>query len=350
MFKKILSALLVCCSVASLWAYAPPAAGQSLYQLTTPDVISGGATVAGGAFAYSAVSQAVVNPAVIASEQRIVLDTGVTVLTGTRNGKDGSVGVPSIYAGLVIPTKMGVFSASGQSLNGSFDKMPLGNTFTGRGGFAKEMDDRLNVGADLYLSIGKTTAGFDWAFGSDLGFTWYLGSFKYLPFMSDVRWGGTISSLGKNLHTSSSTYSAYPGIFTPAVGIAGTLFNVKAISGAAAVDLAVPSFQDIALNAVFDVRVSDFLSVKTGWDVDLLDAKNKTASYLPSVSVAVTFGHTSKADSILSKIGGQESEFNLSGAFKQVTNDVTAYSAGATIKVGLPDTTAPSIVLWEDEE
>ncbi len=350
MLKKITAALLVCCTAAVVWAYEPPAAGQLTYQLTTPDVLAGGATVAGGAFAYSAVSQAAVNPAVIASEQRIVLDAAATMLTGTKNGKDNALGLPSIYAGLVIPSKMGVFSASFQQLNAEFDKMALGTTATARGGFAKEMDDNLNVGADLYLSIGKTTAGFDWAFGGDLGFTWYLGTWKYLPFMTDVRWGATLSSLGKNLHTSSTAYSAFPGICTPAVGIAGTLFTFKGISGAAAVDLAVPSFQDIALNTLLDVRVSDFLAVKAGWNLDLLESLNKTASYLPYVSVGVTFGHTSKDDSFLAKMGGQQSEFNLGGAFRQLTNDVTAYSAGATIKVGLPDTTAPSIVLWEDEE
>ncbi len=68
----------------------------------------------------------------------------------------------------------------------------------------------------------------------------------------------------------------------------------------------------------------------------------------PSTLLVVLF--QPEIRNFLAKMGGQQSEFNLGGAFRQLTNDVTAYSAGATIKVGLPDTTAPSIVLWEDEE
>ncbi len=349
MFKKSLSVLLLSVAAVTVWAYAPPAAGQLTYQITTPDVLAGGATVAGGAFEYSSVAHAAVNPALTAPEQRIVADGAATILTGTLGGEK-KLGVPSFYLGLVIPTKMGVFSGSGQGLFANFDNMALGNTFTTRGGFAKEIDDRLNVGADLYLSIGSTNAGFDWALGTDLGFTYEMGTWKYLPFMSDIRWGAALTGLGKNLHSSADSYSAFPGIFTPSAGIAGTLFTWKALSGAAAVDLSVPSFQDVAFNALVDIRVSDFLSVKTGWNFDLLETLNKTASYLPYVTVGVTFGHTSKDDSFLSKMGGQQSEFNLGGTWRQLTNDVTAYSAGATIKLGLPDTSAPAIVLWEDEE
>jgi len=350
MLKRIIAASVLCLAAVAIWAYAPPAAGQLTYQITTPDVLAGGATVAGGAYEYSAVSQSAVNPTLTASEQRIVLDVGATMLSGTKDGVEGALSLPSFYAGIAIPTKMGVFTGSGQILNAGFDNMNLGNSVTARGGFAKEIDDKLSVGTALYLTIGKTASDFDWAFGSDVGFIYHLGTWKYLPFMRDIRWGAAVTNIGKNMFAQSGVYSAYPGICTPTVGIAGTLFQYKAVSGAAAVDVSVPSFQDLGFNTVFDLRVSDFLSVKTGWNVDLLESMNKTASYLPYVTIGVTFGHTSKDDSFLSKMGGQESQFNLSGAWRQLTSDVTAYSAGATIKLGLPDTSAPVIVLWEDEE
>ncbi len=350
MFKKIFSAVVLCTVAAAVWAYTPPAAGQMMYQISTPDVLSGGATIAGGAFEYSAVSHAIVNPALTASEQRIVADLGVTLLSGTLSEKKNALTAPSFYIGLAIPTKTGVYTVSGQSLTAGYDTMALGNTFTARGGFAKEMGDHLNVGIDTYVSLGKTGVGFDWALGSNLGFTWNMGTPRWLPFMTDVRWGATISDLGKNLRSQKGSYSAYPGIFTPGVGIAGTLFSAKAIKGAVAFDMTAPSFMDIGFNTVFDVRVAEVLSVKTGWNFDLKDTLSKKAGYLPYVTVGFTFGHTSKDTSLLAKKGYKQNEFNVSGAWRQMTEDVHAFGAGATVKLGLPDKTAPEISLWEDEE
>ena len=71
MLKKIIASAVLCAG-AALYAYNPPAGGQNLLRISSPELLSEGASAAGGAL-YSVSPDSVVNnPALTAFEQRAV--------------------------------------------------------------------------------------------------------------------------------------------------------------------------------------------------------------------------------------------------------------------------------------
>ena len=51
---------------------------------------------------------------------------------------------------------------------------------------------------------------------------------------------------------------------------------------------------------------------------------------------------------MLAKTGWAQSEMTVSGAWKQLYKNINAVSVGATLNLGLEDTQAPEIILWEN--
>ncbi|MBQ0167677.1 MAG: hypothetical protein KBT02_11280 [Treponema sp.] len=349
MKKKLLSVLVLvfCCGL--VCAYNPPSGGELLYLLATPQSLSNGASAAGGALPYATAEHTAINPALVAGEQRIVVNAGFTGLFGPED--DSGFG-SAMHVGAVIPTKYGVFTGAVQGVFTDFQIFDLGNTMTIRGGFAKDISDSIHVGASLASSFGS---GF--GFFGDLGVLWNKGTIHKLPWLKDVRIGFALTELGLPVSNADAValntekdISGYPGWVTPRAGIAGTLISAEKLKFGASADIATPSFQNILVDLGLQCLLFDTVRIKTGWEFNLRECIAGTAVYYPDVTVAVKIGFRSKDDSFLTEHGWQQSELVPAAGYRYLEDGVQAYSAELAAHLGLKDTEAPVIELWADEE
>lgn len=348
MSKKLLSVLvlLLCCGL--VCAYNPPAGGELLYQLVSPQILSNGASAAGGALPYATAEHTAVNPALVAGEQRVVLNVGATGLLGPDS--DAVFGIAG-HAGIVIPTKSGVFTGMIQTNSTKFQLINYGSSATIRGGFAKEITDSLSVGISAAISFGKSFGGF-----GDLGVLWNKGKINKLPFLKDVRIGFALTELGYPYRNPEADglfdrdVTGFPGWVTPRAGIAGTVLSAEKLKAGVSADISAPSFQNVIFDLGFQLIALDMIRVRTGWEFNLCESLAGTATYFPDIAVSVKIAFRSKDDSFLTEHGWQQSEMVPALGYRYLDDGVNAYSAGLDLHLGLKDTQAPIVELWADEE
>lgn len=348
MHKKIIFLFLMVSTLCTVvFAYNPPASGELLYQLSIPEALSGGASTAGGGLANEQTAQIVINPALLATEQRMV---GNVAYTALYNGSDDVSYGQSIYGGLVYPTKYGVLTGSLQYVNIPVSSVLLENNFTIRGAFSKDVEENLFVGAGLYGGFGS-----DWSLGLDLGFVYSIGTIKKIPVLSNVRWGGALTGIGKTYDPDTTGYidnnedsTGFPSLSTLRTGLAATFLDLEKIKGGFSTDIAFPTFQNVIFDSGLQFEIAGFLYIDTGWEFNLLETLEGVGSYLPSISLSVKLGFASDNDSYLGERGWSENEIVPSVAYRQLTNNTQVVSGGASFYLGLPDTEAPEIELWEE--
>lgn len=349
MSKKLLSVLvlLMCCGL--VCAYNPPAGGELLYQVVTPQILSNGASVAGGALPYATAEHTAVNPALVAGEQRIVLNAAGTFLSGPES--DPVSGLAG-HAGIIIPTKYGVFTGMLQSTSTHFQLINYGTNATIRGGFAKDITDSISVGISGVCTFGKTVGGF-----GDLGVLWNKGKISKLPWLKDVRIGFALTELGlpyKNPDANplfdTKPMTGFPGFITPRAGIAGTVISAEKLKAGISADISLPACQNVVADFGLQVVVADLIRIKTGWEFNLCETLAKKATYYPDVAVSMKIAFRSKDDSFLTEHGWQQSEMVPAVAWRYLEDGVNAYSAGLALHLGLKDTEAPLVELWAEEE
>ncbi len=346
MVKKILLLLVLISVSLFVYAYNPPIMGENLYNLTSPSMLSGEASVAGGSLFYVSPEHMGINPALPASEQRVVINGAYTGLFGVN--KDKNYG-QAFYAGTMFPTKFGVLSGAVQGVFSDFADMDLGDTFTIRGAFSKDFYEDFYVGFGLAGGFGT-----DYAVFADVGILYLPGTIEWLSFMKDIRLGVSFTQLGKTFNPDSigvkgnDSTSGIPSMFTPRFGFAGTLFDIKNIKAGISLDLAIPTFQNILFDTNLQCKLFDIVTISSGWQFNLVETMKNKASYIPSVSVSFKFDIDKKSTSDSTYNMGNHNEITVASAFKSLSNDVTVVSAGGGIHFGVIDTVAPEIILWEE--
>ena len=341
--KLILAVLLTGC-ISLLFAYNPSAGGELMYQLQTPDVLADGASVAGGALFSASAEHIAINPALTSEEQRIVINLDYTALAGSSYGQ-------TMFLGTIFPTKYGVLTFSGQGIFATLDELDLGNCFTMRAGFSKDISEELYVGTDLACTIGS-------GFGiyGDFGFYYKAGSVKWLPFLKDVKFGGVLTGCGLPYNNSSKSaldseeaVTGFPGLVTPHAGLSGTLVTTDKFKMGLSADLAFPTFQNIVFDTGLQMLIADFVRVRTGWNFNLRECMAGKASYIPSIAVSAKIAFKTQ-NSFMNKNGWAESEVEIPAGYRQLTGGVHAISAGATLHLGMQDNKEPVIKLWDGED
>ncbi len=344
--RKTILIFVMICMCFSIYAYNQTANGNNLFEFTSPRLISSASSVTGGGLKGITSASTVVNPALTAGEQRWTLDLDYSAFIGTS--PESSYG-QGMQIGFIMPSRFGVGTVVLQGL--FLDKTPqlnLGNIFTIRSSFAKDITDELYFGVGLYGGFGA-----DWALAGDIGFWYNIKQIKWLPFLKDARWAVSVTGLGKSyqkeiLALNGESTSDYPMPFTPRVGVAGNLFDVKNFSGGISLDLSFPTFQNVVFNAGLEFMIANMIRISTGWKADLKEILAEKTALLPTAGISFKFNFSGSEDSFLAKKGWQKSEAEVSGAYKYFENDLHLASGGMTLRLGQKDTVAPEIILWEE--
>ena len=350
--KKVITTILVGLTIFSaLSAYNPPLGGESLYDYSSPEALAGRKSVTGGALFAAGADSLVINPSLAAREQRVNLNLGYTFLHSMDEANKHKVG-SAFQLGLLIPSKMFVFSGY---INGTFlpfKELNLGNSFSFHTGLAKEITDKLDIGLSINTGIAWNET-VSWALGANLGFNYLQGD---LGFIKDFRYGASILNLGKNFNLpenigpASGPSTHFPNIATIKMGASGTLFNNNFMKIGAALDLTTAMFQNLVVDFNAQFLFNNMIYVSIGEKINISEACYNRWSAIPSVGIGVNFKFNVNNIDYLDSKGWNESEMTVNAAYKNLYSSVNAYSIGADVDMGMQDTVAPVITIIEEDE
>lgn len=348
--KKTLVVAALLCLAADIFAYNPPRGGEDLNRLDNPELLSGAASAVGGP-AMTVVSGSVAyNPALIAGEQRIGLDIGATMFVNYNAYEgDNDLGF-GMSGGLILPTKWGVFAGNVSATFVDFYGMNLRNTMIFNGAAAKDINDKLSVGANIYFGL-YMGDGADFSVGADLGALYKLDDFACFK---SPRLGFSLLNLGKpapdyaEYGVKAGEPSGYPSILTPRAGFGATVFEFKKLSGSFSVDVASPMCQNVVTDLAFTLDFNDFVKVNFSSQfnfVEIIERKGDGINLI-SIGASIKLGMNSKK---LTEKNAEWEQSEIIPAFatQPLYTGIEAISVGAKLNLGARDTTAPEIILWD---
>lgn len=347
MKKIVLAVVLAVLAAAALNAYNAPVYGDSIYELSSPKTLSGGASVAGGPIFNAGPDSIISNPAVPAREQRVVLNAGYTALFSTNSANSKTFGT-AFQGSILIPFKLCILTGYVNGTFVPFEEMNLRNSMGFKAAISKPITEKLDLGLGL-------SSGFCWGAGKDgliacdLGGVYHFGD---LGFMKDFRLGVSFLNLGKTFTKSevigiyADGITSYPNVATLKVGAAASLFKNDIFDIAYAVDLTAPSFMNLIVDASvqFSIKETVFLGVSEKFNIREMAAGN--VCMIPAVSLNFKFAFDFGKNDYMKKNGWEQSEFNVYGAYRNINSSVTAASLGVDLMLGMKDTTPPVIELW----
>jgi len=341
----VLTAVSVC-----LFAYNPPAGGENVFGIAGPQQLTSASSAAGGAIFDVTPSSQVFNPALQAYEQRIMLDAGFTSLYSSDD-PDHSWG-SAFSGGILVPTKWGVGSAEMIGSFVPFYEMQTGKSLNLKASFAKDVTEKLAVGAGFGCGyfFGYDT---DWAAGLDLGVLYRYGT---LGPLQDVRFGVSLLNLGKT-YTDTTVVGIdekkdagmFPGIATLRTGMGATFYKNSGLTGAFSVDAAIPTMQNFILDTGVQLMIRDFLKISTSWEYNAREVMEGSKNWMPSLGITWRFVFNAKDNQFMKEKGWQESEMAVSAGWQHMYDHINAISGGAVLKLGLKDTDAPKITIGKSE-
>lgn len=344
---------------AAVFAYNPPVGGEYVYTFTSPQMLSGGASACGGAEFNIVPASIIFNPAITAGEQRTVADLSASVLINTNTNdlpgnEDSTLGF-GFQLGLIIPTRYTVFTGTVQGLFADFNNMNLRDTVSIHLGASKEiLEKQFYIGMNVYGGF-YTGNDSDFTAGVDLGALYFFQ--RDFAFLKDPRLGIAMLNIGKPLNgyntygvkEKEGNFSAedYPGLFTPRFSFGSTLFKAANVKGSFTTDASFPTFQ----NAIFDISYGmtffDIIHLNAGWSFNVVEASEKDyINAIPSIGLSFKFLINSKK---LGKEDWAQSEIIPALAWQEVYEGIEVVSLGAKVNLGLADTSAPEIILWNEE-
>lgn len=341
--KRIVFMLCAIFSAYSLFAYNPPAGGESAQTFFSPDLLGGQASVTGGPFADGNPADLASNPALSAYEQRTIFDLSYAAVIGFKQNTAGDSGWKGHLANadFLYPTRWGVIATDVHFFKSSFASLPWGTAGSLRLSYSKDLTERLALGVGLYGVLGV-----DWGLGADLGVLYRFGN---LGFAKDSRLGIALTGMGKPYNPNRGGVkgltgtSGFPGMFTPRVGFASTFVAVKNFKLGMAFDLSFPTFQNVVFDTGLHMKFAEIVTFKAGWNFNLVETLYHVQTYIPSFGLACTIRLNSKDEN--SSNGWEQSEITPQLAAKPLTDSIWAIGAGVNVKVGKKDTSAPTITI-----
>jgi len=323
-----------------LFAYNPPSGGEGATSLLSTELLGGGTSAAGGAFGTPRPGESVINPALGADEQRITLDASYATVFGA--GSDKGIG-HIVNLGGIMPTRWAVLTGSLNFLNSPFETFPLGTAGSLNASISKELTDNFSVGSGI-----SATTGTGWGITGELGILYKFGT---VGFLKDARLGASLTGIGRPFTPDAEgikegSTTGYPSMFTPHTGFSATLVNAKNVKIGASTDFSFPTFQNFAFNAGVEALFKDILTIRTGWNFNLMETIKSRQTYIPSVGIGVNLKINSKdKNSFLARNGWGNSDITPTAALKPIYKDIYAAGAGVNVRLGVIDTKAPDIAI-----
>jgi len=349
--------------ISSVSAYNPPAFGDSIFELSNPKALSGAYSVAGNDTVGLGPDSIIVNPALPAESQRVMLNAAYTALVSAESlNKDysdyGTYG-NAFQTAVLVPFKWFNFSGYVNGTMAPMMEMYLKNSVTFKAGLSKQITPKLNIGVngDAGFAWGK---GSDWAAGAGLGFTYDIGELGFIP---DLRIGAAVLNLGKYYDLdftgveSAKSSSWYPSFSTLKGGIGVTFFKNDTLKIDGSADVTVPFVQNVILDFGAQVAIKNQFIFSVAEKVnfkelaDYKDYSGKSRNHLiPALGFFYKFSFDVRNNSFFEKHDWGTNDLQISGAYRNLYNTVNAISVGADLTLGQEDTSAPDIELWSDEE
>lgn len=363
--KRIVLAAALFLTATALFAYNVPYGGEELFRITSPELLSGAASASGGANFTVLPASIAYNPAIPAGEQRVTADLSGALLFNSHQLpiQDTHADSPfggGFQAGVIIPTKIAVFSGTVSGLFSNFLNMDLGNSISFKAGVSKEVFERLSLGANVYGGGYWAQGDGDFSVGIDVGVLYEFGD---LGIFKDARVGVAILNIGKNggnfLRSTKRLYdgrreTGYPSFFTPRVSFASAIWQTDDLALSFSADLAFPSFQNVVFDAALGLDIADRVRVSCGWQANLRefiagarDADITSVNVL-SIGVSVKFGINTRGIAERNA-EWEQSEIIPSVAYQALYSRIHDVSFGAHLKLGTQDTEGPEIILWDEE-
>lgn len=346
--KKILFAIFATLSSALLFAYNPPAGGQSLFNISSPTQLSSASSVAGGGIFYPGPDSIAFNPALPSYEERIQLDTDFSILVNKGEGDSGA----AFQTGILIPMKM--FNLSGL-LNGVFlhaEDMDVEKSMNFKAGLSKEVTENLSVGINLDAGALWGVES-DWSLGAGLGALYRI---ENLGFLKDFRIGASALNLGKYYQSDkilgideSEDSTTFPNYVTLRTGVGTNIIKNDSIVLGASFDVTTMCFQNIVFDAGVQFGIKDLIFISLAERIDVAECANGSADLLPAIGLGVKFNLNATKNSYLSAHNWEKSEIFASGAWQQKYDNIEVISAGMRVKLGQKDVDPPVIKIWDEE-
>lgn len=336
------------CAGMGLWAAEPPKSphgADAVPDLYAPNLAGpGGFTTTSGGSPASAL-----NPAQGGDALRMIFDAGylaIPVFPGMGREEGGYM--QSLEAGMLFPTRYGVFGGSLRYIGGfaedQFSYFPINPTFGGNVFAAKEIYPGMSLGAGLNFG-----AGADWTLSGDLGFHYNTG--KLGPF-HNFTWALVLRGLGK---------SYFPTWLTPIGGVSFDLVHVEGKDGKrdpfvlnVAGDLGFPSlfyppYINMTFKAGLKMTIAELISLSLSWpgasglNARELAEKNVAFPVIPSVGLGLNIILPSGGERIAGGRLPSDGDLKVDAAFKPLYEGVTAVGAGLSWYVGVADKKPPLI-------
>lgn len=340
------------CSTVS--AYNPPVNGESFFEYATPKLLSGTLSTAGGGIFTMSPESIVLNPAITATEQRTNLNLSYTALiSGNEVSKANNKAYGNIIqSSILIPSKLYIFTGLINFTSVNFAEMNLGSSLNLKANLSKEITEGLDVG--LGLNVGFLFGDyFDWALSANIGTLFKLGD---LGFLKDFRIGASINNLGKVFTNTNAirpvilddVASPFPSLGYIRIGAAALFVSTDIMKLGMSFDLETPFFQNLLISAAIDFSVKDQLFITIQEKINICELANEYVHFIPSIGISYKFRFNVNNVAYLDRNDWNESEMQVSTAYKNVYETVNAISADVDITLGLKDETPPVIQLWEE--
>lgn len=357
----VVLATLLLVSTAS--AYNPPVQGENFLELSTPKLLSGTITTAGGGLFTISPESIILNPALTATEQRTDVNLAYTALFSGNTFSLNHYG-NTVQTSILIPSKLYVFTGLINFTSVGFAEMNLGNSLNLKANLSKQITDKIDVGLGLSGGIFWTST-FDWSLSGNIGALFKLGD---LGFLKDFRIGASVLNLGKSYATydlvsylyrntgdesidqyRDNSSTPFPSFGMIRMGVAGQVITTDKIKLGVSFDVATPFFQNILFDIGLQLTYQDKFYLGIVEKLNCAEMIKGYAHFIPAIGASYKFVFNVNNIQYLESNGWSQSEMRVSAAYKNLYQTVNAISADVDITLGMKDATPPVIQLWDNE-
>ncbi|MDR0527170.1 MAG: hypothetical protein LBG79_05090 [Spirochaetaceae bacterium] len=330
--------------VLSVYAADPFINGDMFMLLGHPKFIVTANSAAGGPLFSEGSYSINMNPALSGGLQFPALDFGYTGILHTGDSPEFG---GNLHLGASIPTRMGVVSIGAHGL---FDKDIMGiNSGLFRLGLSRDLTSNFYLGLSVWGGIIEFGEDNDFAIAADVG-AWYR--IPQLLFLKNIRFGAAVQNIGKSFIYDG--YFSFPSMFTPKLGIAFSVLQVKMLEIGLSADVALPSFLlNITANTGLQINIANLINVYAGWDFNLRETAHlkdvgmKEVVNKPYIAVGVKLKVDTSGNNFMHKHSLNEMVLDVDTIWQKRYENSQLFSVGGSAVFGERDNFPPVIQTGE---